>query len=150
MQVNGMLLEGKKVYVGPFVKRQDRPEGSEVRFTNVFVKNLADSVTEELLEGLFSKHGTVTSVVIMKVTAGCADAVPGVHIVYEHLQPAHRSALPVRMHHTNLQQALQLPCSHQKRKSGRTCMTKGRMHASQVYASSQGHFLSEFCIFATR
>jgi RNA recognition motif. (a.k.a. RRM, RBD, or RNP domain) len=68
MQVNGMLLEGKKVYVGPFVKRQDRPEGSEVRFTNVFVKNLADSVTEEVLEGLFSKYGTVTSVVIMKVT----------------------------------------------------------------------------------
>jgi hypothetical protein len=70
-QVNGMLLEGKKVYVGPFVKRTDRPEGSEVRFTNVFVKNLADSVTEETLEGLFSKYGVVTSVVIMKVIHSC-------------------------------------------------------------------------------
>lgn len=79
-----MLLEGKKVYVGPFVKRQDRPEGSEVRFTNVFVKNLADSVTEELLEGLFSKYGVVTSVVIMKVTTSCSHAAPApftVHVI---------------------------------------------------------------------
>ena len=26
-QVNGMLLEGKKVYVGPFVQRGERPGG---------------------------------------------------------------------------------------------------------------------------
>jgi len=65
--VNGMLLEGKKVYVGPFMKRSDRPNDAEVRFTNVFVKNLADTVTEDVLNELFSKHGTVNSVVIMKV-----------------------------------------------------------------------------------
>lgn len=69
-QVNGMLLEGKKVYVGPFMKRSDRPGDAEVRFTNVFVKNLADTVIEEALDNLFGEHGTVTSVVIMKVPCG--------------------------------------------------------------------------------
>lgn len=34
-QVNGMLLEGKKVYVGPFVKRTDRPDNAEVHSTAV-------------------------------------------------------------------------------------------------------------------
>lgn len=27
-QVNGMLLEGKKVFVGPFLNRTDRPAGA--------------------------------------------------------------------------------------------------------------------------
>ena len=66
-QVNGMLLEGKKVFVGPFLKRAERPNDGEVRFTNVFVKNLADSVTEHMLQELFGKHGKVTSVAVMKV-----------------------------------------------------------------------------------
>lgn len=35
-----MLLEGKKVYVGPFLRRSERSSDSEVKFTNVFVKNL--------------------------------------------------------------------------------------------------------------
>jgi polyadenylate-binding protein len=40
LQVNGMLLEGKKVYVGPFLRRSERSSDSETKFTNVFVKNL--------------------------------------------------------------------------------------------------------------
>lgn len=67
VQVNGMLLEGKKVFVGPFLKRAERPNDGEVRFTNVFVKNLADTVTEDMLKDLFGKHGKVTSVAVMKV-----------------------------------------------------------------------------------
>jgi hypothetical protein len=35
-----MLLEGKKVYVGPFLRRSERTTDSEAKFTNVFVKNL--------------------------------------------------------------------------------------------------------------
>ena len=31
LQVNGMLLEGKKVYVGPFVQRGERPGGESAR-----------------------------------------------------------------------------------------------------------------------
>lgn len=40
LQVNGMLLEGKKVFVGPFLRRNERSSESEAKFTNVFVKNL--------------------------------------------------------------------------------------------------------------
>jgi len=57
-QVNGMLLEGKKVFVGPFQKRAERPADKDLHFTNIFVKNLAEAVTEEQLEKLFGEHGT--------------------------------------------------------------------------------------------
>ena len=68
MQVNGMLLEGKKVYVGPFLKRTDRPADKDVRFTNVFAKNLAESVDDEKLREMFAAYGEVTSAIIMKVS----------------------------------------------------------------------------------
>lgn len=66
-QVNGMLLAGQKVYVGPFLKKSDRPVDKESRFTNVYVKNLPDSVDDKKLNEMFSEHGTVTSAVVMKV-----------------------------------------------------------------------------------
>merc|ERR1711915_43355 len=54
--VNGMLLEGKQVYVGKFIKRNDRIGSSaDQKFTNLYVKNLEDDVTEELLSEKFSK-----------------------------------------------------------------------------------------------
>lgn len=62
-----MLLEGKKVYVGPFQKRNERPEDGEVRFTNVYVKNLAESVSDEKLREMFAEFGEVTSAIVMKV-----------------------------------------------------------------------------------
>ena len=54
-----MLLEGKKVFVGPFLKRTDRPADKEAHYTNIYVKNLAESVTEEQLEKMFGEHGKV-------------------------------------------------------------------------------------------
>ena len=59
MQVNGMLLEGKKVFVGPFLKRTDRPADKEAHYTNIYVKNLAESVTEEQLDKMFGEYGKV-------------------------------------------------------------------------------------------
>ena len=53
-----MLLEGKKVFVGPFLKRAERPADKEMHYTNIFIKNLAESVTEEQLQKLFAEHGT--------------------------------------------------------------------------------------------
>ncbi len=63
-----MLLAGQKVYVGPFLKKSDRPVDREAHFTNVYVKNLPDSVNDEKLNEMFSEHGSVTSAVVMKVT----------------------------------------------------------------------------------
>ena len=55
-----MLLEGKKVFVGPFLKRAERPADKDAHFTNVFVKNLAEELTEEELDKIFSEYGKVS------------------------------------------------------------------------------------------
>lgn len=67
-KVNGMLLEGKKVYVGKFQPRTARlREMGETarRFTNVYIKNFADELDKEALEKLFSKFGKITSAAVM-------------------------------------------------------------------------------------
>ncbi len=65
-KVNGMILAGKKVFVAPFQPRGARAEdGSGPRFTNVYVKNLPDSVkTDADLKALFAEFGTITSVML--------------------------------------------------------------------------------------
>lgn len=68
-QVNGMLLAGQKVYVGPFLKKSDRPVDKENHFTNVYVKNLPESYDDAKLNEMFSEHGTVTSAVVMTVSS---------------------------------------------------------------------------------
>ena len=63
-KVNGMLLEGRKVFVGHFVKRDSRPDGGEAKFTNVFLKNLPEGTDEEALLKMCSAFGKVTSHVL--------------------------------------------------------------------------------------
>jgi len=63
-KVNGMLLEGRKVFVGHFVKRDSRPDGGEAKFTNVFLKNLPEGTDEEALMKMCSAFGKVTSHVL--------------------------------------------------------------------------------------
>jgi polyadenylate-binding protein len=65
-RVNGMLMNGKKVYVGKFVPRKERSnDSSKTKFTNVFVKNLDPSFTSEQLREKFAQFGKVTSAVVM-------------------------------------------------------------------------------------
>jgi len=68
--VNGMELNDKQVYVGPFQRRAERSNTGETKFNNVYVKNLAESVTDEGLRAKFAEHGVVTSCVIMKDEEG--------------------------------------------------------------------------------
>ncbi|KAK3018101.1 hypothetical protein RJ639_004786, partial [Escallonia herrerae] len=66
-QLNGMLLNGKKVYVGPYVRRQERLRANgSPKFTNIYVKNLPETTTDEDLENMFGKYGPITSAVVMK------------------------------------------------------------------------------------
>lgn len=66
-QLNGMLLNDKQVYVGPFLRRQERDSTANVtKFTNVYVKNLADSTTDDELKNTFGEFGKITSAVVMK------------------------------------------------------------------------------------
>jgi len=68
-KVNGMLLNGKKVFVGRFVPRQQRlRELGDVarKFTNVFVKNFGDEIKDDNeLRKMFENFGKINSCVIM-------------------------------------------------------------------------------------
>jgi polyadenylate-binding protein len=68
-KVNGMLMNDKQVYVGPFQRRGERGGGPST-FNNVYVKNLHEAVLEDKLREVFEQHGTLTSVVVMKDAEG--------------------------------------------------------------------------------
>uniref|UniRef100_A0A5B6ZGK9 Polyadenylate-binding protein n=1 Tax=Davidia involucrata TaxID=16924 RepID=A0A5B6ZGK9_DAVIN len=66
-KLNGMLLNDKQVYVGPFLRKQEREMAvDKTKFNNVFVKNLSESTTEEDLQKFFAEFGTLTSIVVMR------------------------------------------------------------------------------------
>ncbi|XP_068324152.1 polyadenylate-binding protein 8-like [Pyrus communis] len=66
-KLNGMLLNDKQVYVGPFLRKQERDSTADKsRFNNVYVKNLSESTTEEDLKKVFSEFGITTSEVVMR------------------------------------------------------------------------------------
>ena len=56
-QVNGMLLEGKKVYVGPFVQRGERPGGAPSLTNNVLSSSKA---ALKLVKRVASSHRCIT------------------------------------------------------------------------------------------
>ncbi|GAB4838712.1 poly(A) binding protein Pab2 [Ancistrocladus abbreviatus] len=70
-KLNGMLLNDKQVYVGPFLRKQERENAiDKAKFNNVYVKNLSDSTTDEDLKTVFGQYGTITSAVVMKDADG--------------------------------------------------------------------------------
>ncbi|KAL3290185.1 hypothetical protein HHI36_023545 [Cryptolaemus montrouzieri] len=72
-KVNGMLLNEKKVYVGRFIPRKEREKelGEKAKlFTNVYVKNFGEELSEEQLRQMFEQFGTITSYKIMSKDDG--------------------------------------------------------------------------------
>ncbi|XP_020243055.1 polyadenylate-binding protein 2-like [Asparagus officinalis] len=73
-KLNGMALNDKVVYVGPFLRKQERENTadneSKEKFSNVFVKNLSESTTEEDLSKVFAEFGQLTSTIVMKEDDG--------------------------------------------------------------------------------
>ena len=66
-KLNGMLLNDKQVFVGHFVRKQERDSTiNKEKFNNVFVKNLSEGMTEEDLKRIFGEFGPITSVVVMR------------------------------------------------------------------------------------
>ena len=55
-------------FVGTFISRKDRLKdmGHNTRFTNLYIKNFGEEVTDEDLRNLFAEHGTIISAVVMK------------------------------------------------------------------------------------
>merc|ERR1712029_1233423 len=95
-KVNGMLLNGKKVFVGRFVPRKDREIelGEKAKkFTNVFIKNLSEDVDEVELTAMFEKYGKITSLKVMKGEDGKSKGFG--FVSYEEAEEAEGKALYV-------------------------------------------------------
>jgi polyadenylate-binding protein len=70
-KVNGMLLNDKQVFVGPFVRRHERDQSGGVsKFNNVYVKNLGDNTADDDLKKVFGAYGTISSAVVMRDNEG--------------------------------------------------------------------------------
>lgn len=59
LKLSGKVIGEQTIEVVPFVRKAERPT-AEKMFTNVYVKNLPDSVDNEKIVELFSKFGKVT------------------------------------------------------------------------------------------
>ncbi|CAA0842927.1 Polyadenylate-binding protein 7 [Striga hermonthica] len=72
-ELNGSTNEGKQMFVAKFMKKSDRANLSyEEKYTNLYVKNLDASFSEEDLREKFSKYGKVVSLVISKDENGAS------------------------------------------------------------------------------
>uniref|UniRef100_A0A915N9M3 Polyadenylate-binding protein n=1 Tax=Meloidogyne javanica TaxID=6303 RepID=A0A915N9M3_MELJA len=72
-KVNGMLLDGKKVFVGKFIPRSQREKqigDAASRFTNVYVKNFGDAINSDKLHEIFSAFGEIISAKSMEDNDG--------------------------------------------------------------------------------
>jgi len=72
-KVNGMLLNGKKVFVGKFMTHRERIDmmGDRAKkFTNVYVKNFGESLDDNRMMDLFQKVGSVISCKVMSSDDG--------------------------------------------------------------------------------
>ncbi|KAL1822155.1 hypothetical protein ACET3Z_008933 [Daucus carota] len=66
-KLDGMLMNDKQVYVGHYIRKEDRDAAlSRAKFNNIYVKNLSSATTEDDLKKLFGEFGTITSAVVMR------------------------------------------------------------------------------------
>ncbi|XP_068436754.1 polyadenylate-binding protein 4 [Clinocottus analis] len=67
-KMNGMLLNDRKVFVGRFKSRKEREAelGAKAKeFTNVYIKNFGDEMTDDQLKEVFDRYGKTLSVKVM-------------------------------------------------------------------------------------
>lgn len=67
--VNGMLLNDKKVFVGHHIPKRDRQskfEEMKANFTNIYIKNIDESVTDDEFTQLFESYGAVVSATVTR------------------------------------------------------------------------------------
>lgn len=72
-RVNGCILNGRPVFVGKFIPKQERVRSSDGKtqvFTNCFVKNFPRDWNDQQLNELFAKYGSVTSCAVMRKDTG--------------------------------------------------------------------------------
>lgn len=71
-KVNNMQLGGKVVTVTKFLRAAERARNGElpIRFTNVYIKNLDENLTEKDILDAFSPFGEITSSVLVRDESG--------------------------------------------------------------------------------
>uniref|UniRef100_A0ACD6AIG2 Uncharacterized protein n=1 Tax=Avena sativa TaxID=4498 RepID=A0ACD6AIG2_AVESA len=69
--LNGKLSNGKILFFGLFIRRQDRQHICVMRkFTNVYIKNFPTEFTEDDLHQEFAPFGDITSAIVLKDADG--------------------------------------------------------------------------------
>ncbi|OAY42807.1 polyadenylate-binding protein 7 [Manihot esculenta] len=72
-KLNGSIVGDKQIYVGKFVKKSDRIlPSADVKYTNLYVKNLDLDISEEVLLEKFAEFGKIVSLVIAKDENGAS------------------------------------------------------------------------------
>ncbi|KAG8074467.1 hypothetical protein GUJ93_ZPchr0006g42375 [Zizania palustris] len=66
LNLNNSLFCDRKLHVATFIKKSERSANYDDKYTNLYMKNLDDDITEELIKLKFSQYGSVISVKIMK------------------------------------------------------------------------------------
>jgi polyadenylate-binding protein len=72
-KVNGMLLNGKKVYVGRFIPRKERimlMGDKHRKYNNVYIKNFAEELDDDKLREMFEHYGKIISAKVMYDVSG--------------------------------------------------------------------------------
>ncbi|KAK8957791.1 putative polyadenylate-binding protein [Platanthera zijinensis] len=65
--LNDTIVDGKRIFVGNFIKKSERfMPNAEVKYTNLYMKNLDQDITEDLIELKFSEFGKISNVMIAK------------------------------------------------------------------------------------
>ncbi|KAG5401364.1 hypothetical protein IGI04_015971 [Brassica rapa subsp. trilocularis] len=66
-KLNGKILNDKQIFVGPFLKKEERESAADkMKFTNVYVKNLSETTTDDELKSTFGQYGGISSAVVMR------------------------------------------------------------------------------------
>ncbi|XP_047956164.1 polyadenylate-binding protein 7-like [Salvia hispanica] len=72
-KLNGLADGGKQMFVSKFVKKSERTlPCQEVKYTNLYVKNLDTEISEEVLEEKFSQFGKIASLIISRDENGAS------------------------------------------------------------------------------
>uniref|UniRef100_A0A0E0KC12 PABP n=1 Tax=Oryza punctata TaxID=4537 RepID=A0A0E0KC12_ORYPU len=64
--LNNFHFCGRQLHVATFIKKSERSANNDDKYTNLYMKNLDDDITEELIKLKFSQYDSVISVKIMK------------------------------------------------------------------------------------
>ncbi|KAG8501012.1 hypothetical protein CXB51_003047 [Gossypium anomalum] len=72
-KLNDTIFGDKQIYVGKFMKKSDRVLPSpDVKYTNLYIKDLDPEITEETLQEKFSEFGKIASLVVAKDENGAS------------------------------------------------------------------------------